>query len=79
MIGGEIQASPTGKKRGEGGNPRESMPAAGGRTVACPSFNFRQHLSSLRSQLSELLKTNPGNKDVIMGGRLSNSHTILLH
>lgn len=68
FLGGDVQASPTGRKRGEGGNPRESMPAAGGRTVACPTFNYRKHLSSLRTQLSNLLKTNPGSKDVIMGG-----------
>ncbi|XP_034231972.1 serine/threonine-protein kinase PLK1 [Thrips palmi] len=65
VNGGEILASPTGRKRGDGGNPRESMPAAGGRTVACTSFNFREHLNSLRTQLSELLKTHPGRKDII--------------
>lgn len=71
VNGGEIQSSPSGRKRGDGGNPRESMPAAGGRTVACPTFNFRKHLSSLRSQLGNVLKSNPGNKDVIMGDEMS--------
>ena len=69
LIGGEILPSPTGKKRGDAGNPRESMPTAGGRTVACPQYNFRKHLSMLRLQLSNVLKTNPGSKDVIMGGK----------
>lgn len=71
VNGGEIQPSPTGKKRGDGGNPRESMPTAGGRTVACPQYNYRKHLSLLRSQLAAVLKTNPANKDVIMGDEMS--------
>lgn len=71
VNGGDFQASPTGRKRGEGGNPRESMPAAGGRTVACPTFNYRKYLSNLRSQLSNVLKADPGSKDVYMGDEMS--------